>query len=97
MDRTTKIIVSVIFIGIIYVVAIILIVLGVSMMNSYNVCTTYESPACFQITCTNTTSTCEGYAYRCLSDGRVLCSYDPLNPQEDKEGLCKSGKSPCSS
>ena len=93
MAKKNSLVVNIV-IGIIIVIIIIFIIYlfidGSKYKGQFEECRDIESGACFYLTCKNSTQVCGDYAYRCNSDGKIMCSFDPTTLLDDKFGLCEN-------
>ena len=80
---TASSVISIILIIVLLIISVILFVVGYYNKSILEQCESTENPHCFTLTCPNsdgrpvekTTATCHQYAYRCVDDKHVMCSF----------------------
>ena len=88
----TKHTIAIVLISILILMAIAIFLIGLSNYYAYETCNTVESPTCFVVTCGQQTQTCGDYAYRCLGNGKAMCSSNPgvVKDINSLDGICTS-------
>lgn len=83
MNKTASTVISIVLIGIIFLTGIIFIFLTIENKNGLQTCMDNENLNCMNYTCPSVdgrptdqvTTTCQMYAYRCVDETHVMCSY----------------------
>lgn len=85
-----NIVISVVLLIMMLILTIVIIVLAVKEHSALNKCETNESPFCFMFMCKGTTKTCGKHAYRCLGNGKVMCSsaQDEVVDKVEGDDIC---------
>lgn len=90
MALSSNLILTIVFVVIIWIVGFVLLFLGNGLRSALAECNNVESPSCLMLTCSpdgyqGTTVTCGSFAYRCNDDGTVTCSNAPTSKVKNQD------------